>query len=182
MKQIQDASKALAEFEKTRDLDLLETTVESLENADPAEPEPILERLKARRRIMRGWLAAIVLVERFQDSAFQPDEPPPAKVRPPRTAGGAQLPPGIHPKYVTDPSARAEYEREIAANREKAVKHEFETRLREYQREIWESMNGFVRRYFTEAKGDRDELVNLLDGAKVTGQARERLMANLPLL
>jgi hypothetical protein len=73
----------------------------------------------ARVRLSRAelWLRAWRRVEQTRDPKWDPANPPPLCVAPPRQTG---LRAGVPPTAVKDPKLRAEYERAIKANRERA--------------------------------------------------------------
>lgn len=117
-----DVVDKLIEYDRTRAPVLLKEAADAAALHDrQAPPDPALALTLARNRVA-GWLAIVARFRRDLDPDFDPNRIPPLHVSPPRTASGAQLPPGVRPSDVKDPEARKAYIEAIEKNRERLAR------------------------------------------------------------
>ncbi|NTW91225.1 MAG: hypothetical protein HGA35_04775, partial [Erysipelotrichaceae bacterium] len=69
------------------------------------------------------------MVDGFLDPDFNPDEVPARLVRPPPTSEGVIFPPGVDPARIQEPGARAQYEKDIAANNAEIAKYNMQIEI-----------------------------------------------------
>ncbi len=111
-----DVVEKLTQYDQTHEPLLLKEAADAaaLHDRQPP-PDPSLALPLARARV-GSWLAILARFKRDMDPAFDPAKIPPLHVAPPRTASGAQLPPGVRPSDIKDPEARRIYVEEIEKN------------------------------------------------------------------
>jgi hypothetical protein len=120
---------ALQNFHKQKDLEALKQALALAQTIRPESASGVEERRELRRSRFGELLTILAAIDAETDPSFNPKDVPSSTVAPP-LSGGVILDSGIDPKHVKDPRARAEYERAIAANAQKAKRYEFQTGLR----------------------------------------------------
>jgi hypothetical protein len=175
--EIEQASRQLAEYEKTHRLTDLESAIDAITAVDLLRT-PSINRAEARKEVTRLWLAALQDLDALLDPKFDPEDRPVTKVAPPKV-NGVQYPPGVDPKVITDPQARAEYEAAIKANLEKIDRGKQQIQLRNMDEEASESLDRYLKRYYTLAAADTRELAQLLDAAKISRPRRLRIESSV---
>jgi len=175
---IEQASKQLAEYEKTHSVFALEDAFDEIGAVDLLRT-PAGERAAARREVTRLWLAAFQQLDLVLDPQFNPDDMPETKVAPPKVKGVA-YPPGVDPKVIPDPQARAQYEAAIKANREKIERGNAQLRLHRLDEEAGPKFEKFLKRYYTTAAADRREIEQLLEAAHLAPPRRQKIESALP--
>ncbi|MGD0838334.1 MAG: hypothetical protein ABSB49_16975 [Polyangia bacterium] len=96
------------------------------------------------------------------DAKIKPDfnfrDLPAVNIAPPPETG---LPAGVDPSGIADPTIRARYETEIAANQAKAKLYEFQLGLRKAERTCTDSFDRHVYMHYT--KSSEADLAKLID-------------------
>lgn len=175
-KGLKEANEQLAEFEKTKEPNLLQSAVEAMEDLDFAALVKASSRSEARQQATRMWLEVLATIDRNLDPHFNPDDLPERGVIPP-PSDDVQLPPGADPKAIKDPVARAEYEAALKANHEKHVQYRLQTKLRRLNPHATADVENFLPRYYTTSTADQEELAALLSASKLSTLRQQKLKA-----
>ncbi len=160
---IQAARAVLLQYEKTRNLELLRQAGEKLEGVDLFAVAGSEKRAEARMQTATAWMAILSRIDAARDPRFNPDDPPVTRVAPPKVPGGPAYLPGVDPKQVRDPKVRAEYERAIEENRQKAEIAQRHWELEAIDTEVTEGTMRFLKRFYTSAPTDQRELRSLME-------------------
>lgn len=151
------------EFEADLEPERLREAAMALQNVILTRVHDPATRRQLRRESLSLWLYFLQLLDRFLDPKFNPDDVPGEGVQPPPTSGGVLYGPGADPALVDDPTARAEYEKAIAANRAKADRYRLQIHLRRLNGRIASQAEAFVRNSYTSDPGDQKELRAAID-------------------
>lgn len=155
---LQEAQVLAKQFETQLEAERLREAYMALENVLPAEEPDVQSRVAMRADCLALWLNLVDLLDRFLDPNFDPSDVPERLVEPPPIPGGAVLRPGADPALIEDPRARAAYENAIAANHQKAVRYRLQIQLGRLKDRIPAGLEEFVRRYYTSAPREQQEL------------------------
>ena len=158
---IQRAIEAIDRFEKSRRPQELEKAVDDLEEVDVLSLKQTVERLAARRDLLRAWCRALNGIDSLKDPHFDPDDAPLLNVMPPLEASG-QVPP-----QSTSPAAQKEYETAVAANEKKKAERRTQFLARELEARAVESAHRLVERMYTKSAPDRKELADIFAGTRL---------------
>jgi hypothetical protein len=174
---IEQAKSAVEDFEKTKAIERLEEAIRSLESLDLHAPEGAAQKLAERRKAVAAWLSALSVIDRSLDPGFDPQDVPESNLTPPPTSSGVRYPSGVDPKAIPDPAARAQYQEALARNREKADRYRFQDKLRRLESRASSDIDEFVRRFYTTAPADQNELKEIVEAAPVSPERKKKLMA-----
>jgi hypothetical protein len=178
-KQIDDAKAELAHYASTKDPEQLESAIRSLEHADLLEAETGAERLAMRLEVGQLWMGAFEALTSGIDPAFDPEDRPQMNLVPPPGRNQAYSS-GVSPTAIREPEIRAAYEADLQKNKEKVESRRIQNRLRLMEDRAAESVERFIRRFYTLAQADRTALTELVNRAKVAPKTRERFLAVSP--
>ncbi len=179
-KELDEAAGALAEFEKSKSIEDLWKASASLEGFNLSMIKDGAERAAARPRAAALWLALLGTIERNIDPNFDPEDVPLRRISPP-PSGDEQLPPGVDPKAIADPVARAQYEAALLKNQQKAARHRLQTHLRRLEPRAIFQTEAFFKLHYTSAPADLSEAARVLDEASVSEPRDQRLRKLLGL-
>ena len=172
---IDDARELLLQYEKSHDPLLLQRAGEKLESVDLLPVQGSDERTAARLQTLQAWLAILVRVDLAKDPSFTGDDPPATKVSPPTTPGGPAYLPGVDPKQVRDPKVRADYERAIEQNRQKAAQSQRQWQWKALDIEVSEGAARFVKRYYSASPPDQQELRAEMEKTALSKERQRKL-------
>lgn len=165
--QIKVADRALERFRKSKQPDHLDRAIQALETGDPpAAPAQ-------RGELAQEWLRVFEVIDRESDPHFDPDDKPLLNLPLPPGVTGVS---GMDPKSIADPAARAAYEKAIAANRAKAVKYNYQNRLRMAETRATEDFEGVLTRDYTLSNDDQAEIKSLIDSAAISSARKRALL------
>ena len=162
-KSLEEARAQAKDFEEGLDPGLLEEAYLSLRDVLLLEEEDSRIRGRLRMESLHLWLHLLALLDNLLDPDFDPDDVPPRAVEPPPTSDGVELRPGADPAKITDPKARAEYRKAIAAHAERTARYERQTDLRRLDEEITPLAEEFIQNFYTPASRDQEELKSAVD-------------------
>jgi hypothetical protein len=172
---IQAAREAILQYEETKDLAYLEEAVEKLNGVDLFEVQGGTKRAEVRLQTLMTWMLVLARIDAAKDPNFDPEDAPLTKVSPPQVPGEPAYPPGVDPKVIRNPEIRAEYERVIEQNRQKALRSQYQWELKALDTEVTESVMSFVKRFYTSSPADQKELSTTMEEAGVTTERRRQL-------
>jgi hypothetical protein len=175
-KQTDDAKEQLAQFDMTKDPAQLEGAIRDLEHAE-LPPEQGEDRLAARREAMVLWLALLAALQKAKDPAFDPNDLPMASLAPPPGSSGVRYPAGIDPNAIPEADVRAKYQAALAKNRQKVDTHRLQSRLLFLEGRAQPDVEGFISRNYSKSGPDRGELRELVGGAQIPPQQKQRLLS-----
>ena len=162
-KYMKEAREHAKGFEDKLDPELLKQAYLALENVLLLEEDDPKIRGQLRTDSLYLWLRLIHLLDHSLDPDFKPDDVPERAVQPPPTSKGVVYPPGADPALIDDPKARAQYEKDIAANQAKTTHYGLQTKLRRLDERITPSAEEFIRNFYTPAPRDQKELKTAID-------------------
>jgi hypothetical protein len=169
-----EAAAKLAEFEKTKDVEMLRAAMNLLGRVDlPAESDPV-KRLALRKDAVQVWLALFAEIDRNYDPKFDPHQEFYVKITPP-PSGGVALPPGAPPDLIKDPRARKQYEAEIKENDRKALTYNVQTKLRRLDDLAMPNCERFLHVAYSSAPPDQNELSEAIQKLIKSSSRAERL-------
>lgn len=169
---------SLVAFDRERAADYLMAALDRI-GAACAEDVPRRGRLGARRTALARWVRFFAALDRSIDPRWDERRVPMMRVEPPRS-GGVQLPTGADPALISDPAARAEYERAIRANHEYADYFGLQLDLHRLEQRANVRVRQFFAEHYTTAQGDRDEVVSAVAAAPLSEARRAQLRAAFP--
>jgi hypothetical protein len=155
---LKKADEHAKEFEAQLEPEHLREASMALDSVSLAQEHDPRTRAQVRTDCLSSWLHLLQLLDRFLDPNFDPNDVPQRLVQPPPTRGDVVYPPGADPALIDDPKARAEYEKAIAANREKAVRYRLQIQLGRLNERIPPRAEAFIHDAYTSAARDQDEL------------------------
>lgn len=153
-----EARAQMAAFATEKEPERLREAYINLENVVLAQEPDHAESARLRFRVLSTWLELVATVDRFLDPDFDPEDVPEEGVEPPPTSEGVVYPPGADPAVIDDAEARAAYEKAIAANRAKAERYRLQSKLRQLDDRIMARAQAFIRKSYTYAPADREEV------------------------
>lgn len=162
-KYLKEAQEQAKQFEDNPEPELLKQAYLALENVLLLEEDEPKTRNQLRSDSLYLWLHLILLLDRFLDPNFNPENVPELAVQPPPTSQGVVYPPGADPSLLDDPKARAEYKKAIADNEAKIAHYTLQTKLRRLDERITPRGEEFIRNFYTPAPGDQKELKTAID-------------------
>jgi len=162
-KYLNEAQVRTKEFEIELEPERLREAYLALENVTLAQENDPKTRGQVRTDALSLWLHALEVLDRFLDPKFNPQDVPQLGVQPPPTTGGIVYPPGADPAVIDDPTARADYEKAVTANRAKAEHYRLQIGLRRLDERIPPRVEAFIRNSYTSAPDDQKELKTAID-------------------
>lgn len=179
---IDQSSRMLEEFEKSKSIDALQGALSVLEHtgtaakapSKPAEPTDAILHFK---QLVRMRLRILSVIERNEDKKFSPSAPPPDTIFPPQTDDGGLLP-GADPKYIKDPVARAQYAAALKQNQEDRKQWYFQFRLKRMDELITLHLGTLIPLAYSASESDQKELDALLQELGVSEARRQKLKAS----
>jgi hypothetical protein len=170
------AGSLMVAFEKEQEPERLREAYMALENVMiAAEPDPAA-RAALRRRCLAAWLHLLALLDRFRDPKFRAEDVPEKLVSPPAGPGDVILRPGVDPAKIADAEQRRAYEAAIAANRAKAAHYREQIGLGYLEKEIPVRAEAFIRKFYTLASGDKEELRQTIEETTANRARKEQLL------
>lgn len=174
-KHINDARAKIDQFRSDLEVELLRDAYSSLEHVNLAVEHDAKIRDQMRSDCLNLWLTIINLIDKHIDLGFDRKNAPDMHVDPPRSADGGQLPPGADPAKITDPAARADYEKAIEANREKSKNYRMQIHLERLNQRIPSLLEAFIQRSYVSAV-DRDEAKDTVEKLTESQNRKESLV------
>jgi hypothetical protein len=175
---IDAAREAVQQYDKTKDLAQLQAAGEKLETIDLLGVPGSRQRADLRAHVMAAWAAILLRIDAARP-AVNPDDPPVTRVFPRTPPGMRTYPPNIDPKQIADPQVRAEYEKDLEANRRKTQLTQRYWDVKALDTEVSQGARRFVRRFYTAAPADQGELREIMDKAGLSPERRKQLAAPL---
>ena len=166
---IEDATTALQEFAKSRNIDALERAVDALEEFDIWSIKPD-QRLPARGRVVLTWCRVFRALDAVEDPGYDPNSS--ASRYPPPPAG---YPSGVKPESVRDPRARARYEAAIAENEKKRANRKTQMLARALDDRAVRAVHKIIPRLYTSSAADRKELHAIFDESGLSEARRKQM-------
>jgi hypothetical protein len=174
---IQAARAAVVKYDESRNLDLLREAGEKLEGVDLLEIKAPDQRQEARLQTLVTWMVILARVDAAKDPNFDPDDMPVTKVMPPPKSGEPGYMPGVDPNQIRDPEQRAEYLRAIQENRNKMDRGRLQLSVQALDIEVTEGASRFIKRFYTMAPVDRQELLRTLDQSGIGPQRQQAILS-----
>jgi hypothetical protein len=134
-----------------------------------------VNRAKTQKECLALWLVLLQTVDEKLDPNFDPSDMPVMRVVPPPIPGGGAPPPGADPSVIPDPKLRAEYQKAILANREKANDYRLQTRLRALNERITLRAESFLRENFAGEVAARKEANEAIENTIKNAHRKKRL-------
>ncbi|MFN0106931.1 MAG: hypothetical protein ACKV2U_33160 [Bryobacteraceae bacterium] len=162
-KYLNEAQAHFKKFEAELEPERLREAYMAIENVIPVqEPDP-KTRAQLRKNCLVLWLQLVQILDQLVDPRFDPEDVPENLVQPPPTNGGIIYPPGADPALIGDPTARARYEKEIAANQKKTGNYRLQLHLSRLNERIPKRAEAFIKSNYMPARRDQEELRNAID-------------------
>ncbi len=177
MELIQAARAVVVQYDTSRDLNLLQQAGEKLEGVDLLGVKASGERQDARLQTLVTWMVILTRVDAAKDPDFDPDDAPLMRVAPPKKAGEPAYLPGVDPKRVRDPGQRAQYLQAIEENRKKAERSRLQWRVQALDTEVSEGARRFLKRYYTTAPVDQQELLRVMEKSGITSRRQQTILS-----
>jgi hypothetical protein len=177
---LHEAQQRASEYETEKDPERLREASVALDNVIVGQEQDPDLQAQVRRDCLSLWLHLIQLLDLTLDRNFDPKQVPNKLVQPPPTNGGVVYPPGADPALIDDPRARAEYEREILANRKKIQDYRIQVHLARLKDRIPEQAAAFIRANYSSAEPDQEELKKAIKET-ITDPDRKKELKNLLL-
>ena len=147
---IEEAAKALREFDKTHDAGTLERAVEALEEFDFWSVKAN-ERLESRHRLLVEWSRVLIAIDGAKQPGYDPETTRIA-MNPPPPEG---YPSGVSPQSIRDPAVRARYEIEIKEYDKKKAEDSKQVLLVELEDRAITAAHRVVERLYTASTADQ---------------------------
>ncbi|MFY0582731.1 hypothetical protein ACN28S_58150 [Cystobacter fuscus] len=160
---LEQARAHIQEFQAELETERLREASMALENVVLMKEHDPRTRARLRSDCLFLWLHLLQLVDGNLDPGFNPEDVPINLVQPPPTSGGVVYPPGADPALIDDPQKRAEYEKAIAASREKANKYRLQVQLHRVNDYIPPRVKAFIRDSYNSTPGDQRELKTAIE-------------------
>jgi hypothetical protein len=125
-----------------------------------------------RRAKLELWLRALALIDTLGDPAFNLKDRPMENVAPPRGSG---IPAGASPAYIKDPKLRAEYEKAIQANAEKAERYRLQHWIRKLDQTWTEKARVFILGQYSNEIKDLNEVDSLINRLVSSDSRKQQL-------
>jgi hypothetical protein len=174
---IQAARAAVVKYDQSPDLALLRQSGEKLEGVDLLVIAGLPERQEARLQTLVTWMVILARVDAAKDPNFDPDDKPVTRVMPPQKPGEPAYMPGVDPEQVRDPTQRAQYQRAIEENGKKAERGQVQWSVQALDMEVTEGAARFIKRYYTKAPVDRQELSRTLEKVGIGPQRQQAILS-----
>lgn len=149
------------------------------------EIEAILPRahLDKASRSMRDakfqlLLAALQKIDAAADKSFDPRDVPMANMAPPQGKDGRLYDSGISPDSIKDPEVRAEYQRMLSANSDKAARYRQQWGVFSARRDWLRVLEEFRRDQYSDGVDDTNT-INLLVAAEIKDAALKKEVTEL---
>lgn len=170
----------LQKFYLKRDPSVLDSVADDLQQFVAGLETKPDERRHLRGQVLETWLELLTVIDANLDPTFDEDDVPTDKAMPPRV-GNTQFPPGVDPSLISDVDARREYERDIAANEQKAVRYRLQYKLRRLDERVPQALESFVLDAYTTSTADKLELEEAIRDTIPNQRRAERLHRRLVL-
>jgi hypothetical protein len=174
-KHLSDSRAHIRQFEAEMEPERLREAYMDLENVVLPDQHNPRARAQLRGECLALWLRLLDVLDRFLDPSFNPDDPPELRVEPPPTRDGIEYP-GMDPALIEDPRARAEYERAIAANNQKAIRYRLQIQLGRLKDLIPAGVVAFVYNSYSADAGDQTEVRTAIDNVIKNPQRKAELL------
>jgi len=175
-KYLKETRERIKGFEKELEPERLREAYMALENVSLAKEHVPKTRAQLRTDTLSLWLGLLQILDHHLDPDFNPEDGPEELVQPPPTSGGVVLRPGADPALIDDPTARAEYEKAIAANRAKANNYRLQIHLGRLNERITPRAEEFIRNSYTTAPDDQEELKTAIEKTIEDPRRKARLL------
>lgn len=156
-KYLKEAREKIEAFKAEMETERLRESSAALGNVVLAKEHNAENRKKLRSESLDLWLTLLQILDKNLDPNFNPEDVPSMSVVPP-ASGGVAYPAGADPSLISDPEARAEYEKAVAENRKKAINHRLQVQLRRVNERITPRAENFIRNSFSDSPEDQKEL------------------------
>jgi len=166
----------LTEFEKTKELPLIENAIREMNHLKQPVAATATERFRHRKDRMQMWLKLAVVIEKNLDPTFGRKDMPMENVPTPIGVPGVA---GMDPKFIKDPALRAEYETALKKNEEKAKKSLFQGRLRRLQGHVALYIGHYAANNYRSYGEDRKEVEDLLKASGLSETQRQGVHAQI---
>jgi len=173
---IKEAEQKIKEFEAEKEPERLRESAMALENIVLAKEYDAKIRRALRTESLTLWLTLVQILDNRLDPNFDPEDVPEKSARPPLTSRGEVLRPGIDPAKIADPTARAEYEKAIAENREKQDNYRMQFQLGRLNEFIPPRAENFIRNSCSDSDEDQKELTDAIEEKIEKPERKEELM------
>jgi hypothetical protein len=167
----------LKAFQSEEDLDALSDASDLIESMDVETAVLPSEKIKFRREKLRLQMSVLNRIDERLDPDFDFDNVPSLTSSPPPELG---LPAGVDPSSIKDPQARAKYEKEVAANQQKAARYAYQKRLYKLDRQATERTEEHIGNTYSTSPEDIAELYNLINEL-VTNERRKTSLKRFAL-
>lgn len=167
---IEEAAKALREFDDTRDAGALEQAVEALEDFDFWSVKAS-QRLESRHRLLLEWCRILIAIHGARQPGYDPDTARIA-MNPPPPEG---YPSGVSPKSIRDPAVRARYENEIKEYDKKKAEDGKQVLLVELEDRAISASHRVVERLYTTSAADQKAIDAAFEEAGLKADLRNRV-------
>jgi len=159
---LETASRSLGGFRQDRIQDL-RLAVRELEAAqDNLVGAPDTQRDKATL----VWFDVFRAIDQALDPAFDPEDVGLLNLAPP-AMGGVGYPSGVDPSAIPDPRVRAQYETDLAKNRAKIERYNYQDGLRRVDQYATSSFDIYANCFYGSSASSRAEFERLVDEAKL---------------
>jgi hypothetical protein len=178
---MEDADKKLTEslaaFEKEKEPERMLEALEAIESE--AATVSTVDRGQPRHKVVELWTKFFATLDKHIDPAWDPKDVPEKNLVPPPSAG-VQFPSGVDPAALTDPAARAEYEKRLEANRTKAANYRIQLRLQRLDERSTNGARQFISTHFAATEAERRELEAVVAQSPIGEQRRQMLRSAAP--
>jgi len=177
--QINQASALLAEFERTKSIDQLDSAFRAVERISPPGVDKAVPRPVARRELAQTWLKLLAAMDQNLDPNFDVNDPKnfPLQNMAPDGLEGMKYPSGVRPEDIKEPEVRANFEEALKKNEEKRVRLTFQIGLRNVDQLANIAVERFLRDNYTTSKKDQSELEGLMKQAKLSPARVQKIKA-----
>ncbi len=174
LEKIDTARSQLEEFEKTKDVTNLENAIRAAEQIDISKLTEVQKEAQLRHRTVKLWLGILAAIDRSLDPKFDPNDLPEESITPP-PSGAIEYPSAIDPSAIRDPVVRAQYEKALKENSQKAEHYRLQTKLRRLNPHATVDVDRFLTNYYTDSAADHADLESLLGELKLSSWRRQHL-------
>ena len=164
--QIETATREIAEFEKTKEVNHLENAIKATQSVDMSKLAAP-QQSEARQRTASEWFRILAVIDENMDPRFDETNPPDESITPP-PAGAIEYPSSVDPKSIADPAARAAYEKQRKENGIKAEQFRLQLKLRRLDPRATANTDRLVIQYYTYSVKDQAALDGLLQESKLS--------------
>ena len=135
----------------------------------PKEQELVQRRKKDIDIRLHAWKRLTDAV----DPKWDPNDLPKINITPPPSTG---LPSGIAPEAIQDPKLRAEYEKAIEQNEQKAKKYSEQYELHKWLKKYPDRAEKYIIQLYSAEPYDTEELKQLLEKYKIDQEVQTRII------